>query len=360
MRRAAAIVLILCLAVCLTAPQAALADDTGLYYIALNESFVESSLAYFSGSSVYVPVGSLAGFRIYNSYHSANSTASIFSSSKQIFFELDTGLTYDNDDNYYDTSAIQRNGQVYVPVGFVCSQFGLSYSIIEGVGYGNVCRIKDSSYILTDSQFLTAAESYMRILYNTYSGNNGDNPGGTDPGGTDGGNDPVYLSFQGLPSDTLIDMLLQYEMPAGFFLTAGEVRSSPGTVRRLVAEGFSIGLLCSAELLAEYEEFSSLLFEAARVRTLLVSASSSSYEEACREAAATAGLVYWDYDIDGVQNGAGISYASMITAYIEFRPERADVRIQCSELTESCLASVLQYLQENSFNVRAPNEVEAK
>ena len=107
------------------------------------------------------------------------------------------------------------------------------------------------------------------------------------------------------------------------------------------------------------EEFSALLFEAARVKTLLVS-SAPEYADACRSEAAEAGLVYWGYDIDGVQGGAGISYASMITAYIEFHPERADVRIQCGERTDSCLASVLQYLQENAFTVRAPNEVEAK
>ena len=61
--------------------------------------------------------------------------------------------------------------------------------------------------------------------------------------------------------------------------------------------------------------------------------------------AATAGLVYWDYDVDGVQGGSGISYASMVTAYIEYLPERADVRIQCSALTDSCIASVLLYFQ---------------
>ena len=69
--------------------------------------------------------------------------------------------------------------------------------------------------------------------------------------------------------------------------------------------------------------------------------------------AATAGLVYWDYDVDGVQGGSGISYASMVTAYIEYLPERADVRIQCSALTDSCIASVLLYFQDNGCSVRA-------
>ena len=200
----------------------------------------------------------------------------------------------------------------------------------------------------------------MRSLYEQYSGGGISAPGSTDvaqPGDMD---DPVYLSFQGLPSSALIDTLLQFEVDAGFFLTADDIRTSPETVRRLAAEGFSLGALLGAEPLAEYEAFSSLLFEAARVKTLLVSAGTPEHEDAVSAMAATAGLVYWDYDVDGVQGGAGISYASMVTAYIEYLPERADVRIQCSALTDSCIASVLLYFQDNGCSVRAPNEVEAK
>ena len=360
LKRAAAIILIFCLVALSAAPLGARADETGLCYIALNEAFADGALAYFSGSAAYVPIDCFADFKLYNSYHAADDTATLFSSSKQLFFELDTGRTYDSSDNYYNTSAIRRNGQVYVPVSFVCSQFGFSYSIIEGVGYGDVCRIKDSSYTLSDSQFLSAAESLMRSLYEQYSGGGISAPGSTDvaqPGDMD---DPVYLSFQGLPSAALIDTLLQFAVDAGFFLTADDIRTSPETVRRLAAEGFSLGALLGAEPLAEYEAFSSLLFEAARVKTLLVSAGTPEHEDAVSAMAATAGLVYWDYDVDGVQGGAGISYASMVTAYIEYLPERADVRIQCSALTDSCIASVLLYFQDNGCSVRAPNEVEAK
>ena len=180
LKRAAAIILIFCLVALSAAPLGARADETGLCYIALNEAFADGALAYFSGSAAYVPIDCFADFKLYNSYHAADDTATLFSSSKQLFFELDTGRTYDSSDNYYNTSAIRRNGQVYVPVSFVCSQFGFSYSIIEGVGYGDVCRIKDSSYTLSDSQFLSAAESLMRSLYEQYSGGGISAPGSTD------------------------------------------------------------------------------------------------------------------------------------------------------------------------------------
>lgn len=359
MKRAAAIVLILCLTLGLAAAPDAFADDTGIYYIALNESFVDSALAYFSGGSVYVPISSLVGFRIYSSYHSANSTASLFNSTKQFYFEIETGNTYDSNDNYYDTSAISRNGQVYVPLGFVCSQFGLSYSLIEGVGYGNVCRIKDSSYILTDSQFLTAAEIQMRSMYNAYSGSGS---GGIDDSGnqdSENGGSLVYLSFQGLPTGTIFELLHDYEMPACFFLTVDELRSAPDTVRRIIGEGFTVGALLGVVPEAEYGEFSELLFEIARVKTLLVSGSTTDYVESVAAYAVEQGLVYWDYSVDGVRSGNGISYASMITAYVDYLPDRADVRIQCTSLTESCLGSVLLHFEEGNFNVRAPNEVEA-
>ena len=99
LKRAAAIILIFCLVALSAAPLGARADETGLCYIALNEAFADGALAYFSGSAAYVPIDCFADFKLYNSYHAADDTATLFSSSKQLFFELDTGRTYDSSDN---------------------------------------------------------------------------------------------------------------------------------------------------------------------------------------------------------------------------------------------------------------------
>ena len=74
-------------------------------------------------------------FRIYNDYHSAISTARLYSATKQMFFNVATGETYDSENNFYTSSAIMLGSTVYVPVDFVCRQFGLSWSYIRGSGY---------------------------------------------------------------------------------------------------------------------------------------------------------------------------------------------------------------------------------
>ena len=197
----------------------------------------------------------------------------------------------------------------------------------------------------------------MVSRYNAYVGNSGGNWGGGGGGGTasDSGS-IVYLSFVGLPSSALLDSLVEYGVRAAFFLTADEIRQSPDTVRRIVGEGHSVGALCSADPSAE---ISSLLLDAARVKTVLIASAAPEYDESCIHVADVYGLVFWDYDTDCIQNGTGLTYASLITAYLEYRPARLDARILCCDATDACLPSVLSYINDNGFTARAPSEVNA-
>lgn len=215
------------------------------------------------------PYTVFANFKIYNTYHQSSNTASLYTSSKQLYFDLNTGETYDGEGNYYNVTPISRGGVVYVPVDFICQQYGLSWSYIEGSEYGDVCRITDSGAHLTDAQFLTAAKQLMSSRYNAYTGNSS---GTEDPiTGIDITSDCViYLSFVGLPSQKLLDTLSEYGVSAGFFLTADELRQEPETVRRIVGEGHSIGALCYSDPLGEYIEFRSLLLDAAHATTVLI------------------------------------------------------------------------------------------
>lgn len=152
---------------------------------------------------------------------------------------------------------------------------------------------------------------------------------------------------------------MEYGVRAAFFLTADEIRQSPDTVRRIVGEGHSVGALCSADPSAEYAEISSLLLDAARVKTVLIASAAPEYDESCIHVADVYGLVFLDYDTDCIQNGTGLTYASLITAYLEYRPARLDARILCCDATDACLPSVLSYINDNGFTARAPSEVNA-
>lgn len=92
---------------------------------------------------------------------------------------------------------------------------------------------------------------------------------------------------------------------------------------------------------------------------MLIASAAPEYDESCIHVADVYGLVFWDYDTDCIQNGTGLTYASLITAYLEYRPARLDARILCCDATDACLPSVLSYINDNSFTARAPSEVNA-
>lgn len=333
-------------------------------FISLNDKLLElSSQALTIDSTVYVPGNILDYFKIYYSYHAEAAIATLYTSNKQVYFDLNSGNTYNSKEEYYSGSAVMSGGRVYVPLALVCTLFDLSWSYINGEGYGDVCRIKDGSEWLTDAQFFDAAStSAMKSRYEAY--HNGGSSGGDDPGGpgttpTPDGSEGalVYLSFQGLPSDKLLDLLHKREVATCFFLTADDVNADPDRVRRIVGEGHSLGVLCISDPASEYEQTSALMFEACNVATVLIASSSRDLDLTCISVAAEQNLVFCDYQVDGVQGGAGISYSSLVTAYLDYYRDRADVRIQCSADTDSCMVTVLSYMESGGFMIKAPSEV---
>lgn len=360
MRRLLPLLLVLCLVFSML-PAAGFASGVSVCFIATNESMLELSYQpYWQGSTIYVPYTVFVNFKIYNSFHQSSNTASLYSSTKQLYFDLNSGETYDGNGTYYNVTPISRGGVVYVPLNFVCDQYGLTWSYINGSGYGDVCRIKDANASLTDQQFLTAAKPLMESRYNAYVSGYGGSSNWGGGGTTYPDSDcVVYLSFVGLPSDALLEALSSYGVRAAFFLTADEIRESPATVRHIVGQGHSVGALCSSDPAAEYAEISSLLLDAARVKTLLIASASPEFDEVCRHTAEISDLVFWDYDTDCIQGGSGLSYISIITAYLDYRPEQLYPRILCCEATDSTLPSVLAYIKDNGITARAPSEVGA-
>lgn len=333
-------------------------------FISLNEKLMElSNQALTIDSTVYVKGNIFDYFKIYYSYHAETSTASLYNSTKQLYFGLVTGNTYDNNDEYYSTSGVMRGGQVYVPLAIVCSVFNLSWSYVNGEGYGDVCRIKDGSARLTDSQFLAAASSLMQDRYNAYVRGSSSTELPIEPGSTESHaineGARVYLSFQGLPSENILKLLLNDQVTACFFLTADDIKANPDIVRRIVGEGHSVGALCSSDPELEYKHIKELLFEAVKLETVLIASSAGNWDSICSEVAEEQGLVFCDYDINGVQAGQGISYSSLITAFLDYYWDRADVRIQCSDATDRCMDSVISYMQTGGLKVKAPSEVKS-
>jgi hypothetical protein len=343
----------LCLVVCLMPAETARAASD-VCFVSVNDRLLElSSRAEYIYGQWYVPASCFGDFQVYNSYFPSNNTAMLFTADRQFFFDLTKGVTYDSDNVNYSSRGYLRNGAAYVPVSFVCAQFGLSWSYISGTGYGDICRIKDSAVVLSDSQFLSAASSMMKSKYQSYKNALNPNTAMPQPTMVSAGI-KVYLSFQGLPSDGILKTLWNKSCQAAFFLTEDEIKTAPDTVRRIVGTGNSVGIMCVTY--DEYESASALLYEAAHTATVLVSAEGSG-AAACRTMAGEHGLVYCGYNADGVRDGAGLAYISSVTNTIAWSGGESWARLLCCSATENNLPMLLSYFSSVSWTVRPPDEI---
>lgn len=361
------LILTLCVCVlccCLTGPGTR--ADGGVCFISVNDRLLEiNSMPYFSGGVTYVPYWIFTDydFKIYFSYLPEASTAMLYTSDHQLFFDMANNTAYDDRDNSYNYRAVLRNGVVYVPVSLVCNFFGgMASTYLTGGKYGDVLRIKDSSFFLTDAQFMLAADLPLQSRYEAYMA--AQKSAETVPapeapaevlhphGGT-----AVYLSFVGLPDADILSALRRENAEACFFLTAEQVRSDPELVRQLDGEGFKLGVLCRADALADYEEASALIFECARVRTLLVTALGADAEP-CRSAAGENGLIFWSYDIDGMSTEAVTVYPSGIISVLESRPGASSLFLSCDEATSRFIPALLRAMDDMQLDIRTVRETD--
>ncbi len=255
-----------------------------VFFTSVNDSLMDlndSTMPVSYGGVMYVPytVFISSSLRIYSSTLSTGDLA-LFTSSRQIYFDVSNGGCRDKNGNEYDDSAIIRNGSAYVPALFTADYFGLQYSYIE-TSYGGMVRIRSSSSVLSDSVFTDAALSAMRSKLNEYNRNHG--ASGTAEPQVSGSPRPsvtaspsptpvtyervrLALIFTGLSDSTeaMLNSLTANGFNACFFVTGEDVAAYPELVREIDGRGHTVGVLC--ENGAEFEETARLLYETAKIK----------------------------------------------------------------------------------------------
>ena len=351
-----------------------------------------------NGGTIYVP-GYLFpnyGLGVSYSYFSSAATAYFYAGDKQLFFELNTGRTYDGSDNSYAGTAFSQNGTIYVPLYLIQGFFGgFDYSYLTGSEYGNILRITTAAAILSDMEFLRAARSTMRIYYDIYYNRGsitepfGPEPSQPPPTATPAPsptNSPtvivpaelpettpapagtaapahtgerLILGFAGLPADRVLTELARSGIRTCFFLTAEDVRSDPDLVRRLVGEGHSAGVRCvGPDPRASLEETGKLLFEAARVRTVLIAASEEE-SEACRALAQSEDLVFCGV-IRGAAEEEEEPSAAFDAAALAESAGGQPLLPDCSTLGTQNIVTLIRYLDTQQYDVAGPRETERR
>lgn len=150
--------------------------DTKIFFLALNDALpaAESQVTPIqSGGWIYVPVTvfnsrvSGVNFGISYGFTENNQSLIVYNlSGKALTFDINTSTaTGANGETIMPGRVLSSGGVIYIPAYPVCNYFGLSYSYLTSE-YGPVLRIKDGNARLSDSAFLTSADSLMRARYN--------------------------------------------------------------------------------------------------------------------------------------------------------------------------------------------------
>lgn len=358
-KRITALVLAVCMMLCLLPVISTDAQAAGLNFISINDTLLDYTFAYYSGSSPYVPASIFSVFGIYFNYFTEDRTASLWTNQTQLYFEIDSGNTYDAYDNFYSASALALYGTIYVPVSFVCQMFGLSWSYIEGNSYGSIVRIKTSP-ILSDEQFLSAARQTMQSIYNSYYGLN-DQPSPT-PSPTptpeiNRSDTTVYLCFAGVPDSQLKKSLSARSYHAAFFLTAEQVSDNADAVRSLVVEGYGIGVWYESD--EQAREAMDIIADRTRTAPLLISSSAENAAD-CARFAQKNGLAHWQCAITAQPGESGmISSPVPFTSLIEPQHVRADVLVELKKTELGAVTSMLIYLASCKYTIGTVRETTA-
>lgn len=176
LRRLPALICALALCLGLSGPASAAGD---VYFSVVNDSMItlsDSTMPVWSGGVLYAPHSVFdgtnstgIGFGLNFSYNRDTGIASLFTTQQILTFDLNRGISYDYiSGTPLKGRAILRNGRPYLPVGLVCSFFGLSYSVIS-IPEGHIVRVKNSAVSLSDAAFVDAASNLISRYLREYN-----------------------------------------------------------------------------------------------------------------------------------------------------------------------------------------------
>ena len=379
MRRILAVLLCLSLLLPLfSASNPSYAADSYLITIAEDQvldSVGDNEMAVYIDGIIYAPYTTLQKMNsVYANYNEAEQLVTVYRVGAIMYFELDTGLTYDLQQRSIRVSAKMRDGVPYLPVSIVTAWMGMYFSYISaessGVGYP-VIRLASDKPALADNVILSRNASRLRSVARARN----------KASGIEVPADPVVvpprttaLLFTGLPEvlpadengnlptqplSSLLSVLEGNTMPAAFFLKQEELLPGAETLRELVSRGFSVGILLSSaeDPVAEAQACSQLYAQLLHQRVRLVCSAGLELTEEQKTALADVGFVLWspslDPDTGDLSSGKLLSAAQKA---LRNAPEHSSLRLYPTDLTAEILPVICSYLLAQNFTASPINE----
>ena len=380
MRRIFAILLCLSLLLPLfSASNPSYAADSYLITIAEDQvldSVGDNEMAVYIDGIIYTPYTTLQKMNsVYANYDEAEQLVTVYRVGAIMYFELDTGLTYDYlQQRSIRVSAKLRNGVPYLPVSIVTAWMGMyfSYTSAEnsGVNYP-VIRLASDKPALSDSVILSRNASKLRSVARARNNASGivtpADPVTAPPRTT-------TLVFTGLPEvlppdangvvpmqplSSLLSVLEGNSMSAAFFLPPEELLPGAEVLRELVCRGFPVGTLLTdaQDPLAQAQAASELYAQLLHQRVRLVCSAGLELTEAQKTALAEAGFILWsptlDPDTRDLSSGKLLSAAQKA---LRNAPEQSSLRLYPTDVTAEILPVICSFLLAQNFTAAPINE----
>lgn len=333
------------------------------YMMSVNDKVVPmtaENMPLISGSQLYIPYIMLSsqvtevslGVRAH--YNSGRGTLTVTDGRQVITFDLRKNTAHDAWGTALDARALVRNSMAYLPIDWLCSYFDrLEYSLTY-TPYGILVRLVNEAVILSDAEFIDAADNQLRQNLQSYQNSLiTPTPTATAPTPTPSVSvEPsarVYLALQwGSQASEAADLLEKYGQRALFLLDYRQLMRQDDLVRRLVAEGHQVGLLLTGGdgdyCLEELEYGRELMGDISRSAILIVSAPGLD-EEGSRTLGET-GCALWT----ATRQADGMSRSAVLRRLSSDEPNF--VELTCNAAGLELLNSLLPYLTGENYDLR--------
>ena len=276
-----------------------------LYVTAINDSIPPLSsdtMPFWSGGILYVPytvfdantngVGvSLGLYASFNKDDRLAGSITLYSLRQRMVFDVENGTCQDETGAVSQVRSFLRGGKVYLPLGTVCSHFGLEYSYnqLPNITQGYLVRIKSADAVLDDGLFIERARDLINNRLREYTQSLSPAES-TEPAVTpappvvttpppapqlpeeNGSDTPTYLAFRcksGESLGELLNVLDSSRCYGVFFLTPQVLEEEGDLVRRALGSGHSVGIWADGRegTLSQLAQGNWALEEAAHPRT---------------------------------------------------------------------------------------------
>jgi len=360
------------------------------YFIAINDTLLEFSddtMPYINGGDILIPVRVFeekipddGGLKVYAIGSDKVEQLRLYQGiARYVDFTTTPGRAATRDQNGYalDWPPARRiDEKFYVPLKQVCGFFDLSYEIynIRGdiipAGQVQLIRIVSNAKINTPT-FEGLNRNAIKEMYDRYYAPPEPSPSQpslpTAPPAEleilpDYSKITVHLSFYDISAGStegildLLEIQAAFGYKACFFVSYADIASDPGLVRKIAGSGHSIGINLPEGTYEEYLKTSALLFEAAKIKTVLVRPGREGrYDRRRLTDARARWLMVWE-DYTEADFYDTLSGETITDAISREEGSRQNIMLSCSDGAASALPGIIFFLKQNGYAIERISE----